>query len=48
MKGEESGNILAVQEILVDCDTDTILVKVILQGNAVCHTGNKTCFFEKL
>lgn len=48
MKGEESGNILKVQEIFVDCDADTILIKVTLQGNAVCHTGNKTCFFEKI
>ncbi len=48
MKGEESGNILKVEEIFVDCDADTIIIKVTLQGNAVCHTGNKTCFFEKL
>lgn len=48
MKGEESGNILKVQEIFVDCDADTILIKVTLQGNAVCHTKNKTCFFEKI
>ncbi len=48
MKGEESGNILVVKEILIDCDNDTILIKVKLQGAVVCHTGNKTCFFEKL
>jgi len=48
MKGEESGNKLEVREIFVDCDTDTILVKVELLGDAVCHTGNKTCFFTKL
>ena len=48
MKGEESGNILKVQEVFVDCDADTLLIKVRLEGNAVCHTGNKTCFFEKI
>src|SRR5437879_5552638 len=48
MKGEESGNKLKVMEIFSDCDNDTILVKVELQGRGVCHTGNKSCFFEKI
>lgn len=45
-KGETSGNFLAVREILVDCDRDTILIKVVPAG-AVCHTGAATCFEER-
>lgn len=45
-KGETSGNFLHVKEILVDCDSDTILIKAIPSG-AVCHTGSDTCFEEK-
>ena len=49
MKGETSGNRLAVTDILVDCDDDTVLVKVTRQGDGnVCHTGQRTCFFRKL
>ena len=49
MKGETSGNRLAVTDILVDCDDDTVLVKVRRQGDGnVCHTGERTCFFRKL
>lgn len=48
LKGEESGDKLEVKEIFTDCDNDTILVKVKLLGKAVCHTGAKSCFFEKL
>ena len=48
-KGETSGNRLAVTDILVDCDDDTVLVKVQRQGDGnVCHTGERTCFFRKL
>ncbi len=46
-KGETSGNKLAVQQILVDCDDDTVLVKVKRMGDGnVCHTGARTCFRE--
>jgi phosphoribosyl-ATP pyrophosphohydrolase/phosphoribosyl-AMP cyclohydrolase len=45
-KGETSGNFLHVVEILMDCDEDTLLIKVIPQGPA-CHTGADTCFREK-
>lgn len=48
MKGEESGNKLKVKEIYVDCDSDSLLVKVELIGINVCHTGNKVCFYQKL
>ena len=45
-KGETSGNFLALQEILIDCDQDTLLVKANPVG-PVCHTGADTCFNEK-
>ena len=49
MKGETSGNKLAVQQILVDCDDDTVLVKVKRMGDGnVCHTGERTCFNKTL
>jgi phosphoribosyl-AMP cyclohydrolase len=44
-KGETSGNKLAVQHLFVDCDDDTVLVKVKRLGAGnVCHTGERTCF----
>ena len=45
-KGEESGNFLDVEEIMGDCDSDTLLIKVIPRG-PVCHTGSDTCFNEQ-
>jgi phosphoribosyl-AMP cyclohydrolase len=48
MKGEESGNKLKVVSIYEDCDNDTILIKVELHGEAVCHTGNKSCFYQEV
>jgi len=48
-KGETSGNKLAVEEIFVDCDEDTVLVKVKRLGDGnVCHTGTRTCFNKPL
>jgi len=47
-KGETSGNRLQVTELLVDCDDDTVLVKVKRLGDGnVCHTGERTCFFQR-
>jgi phosphoribosyl-AMP cyclohydrolase len=47
MKGETSGNKLRVERILVDCDEDTVLVRVTRLGDGnVCHTGERTCFSE--
>jgi phosphoribosyl-AMP cyclohydrolase len=47
MKGETSGNKLAVRRILIDCDEDTVLLKVKRLGDGnVCHTGERTCFFR--
>src|ERR671924_1875398 len=46
-KGETSGNRLAVRDLLVDCDEDTVLVKAFREGDGnVCHTGQRTCFFQ--
>ena len=46
-KGETSGNRLEVVEMLTDCDDDTVLVKVKRHGDGnVCHTGERTCFFN--
>ena len=47
-KGEESGNVQEVREIFIDCDADTILLKVHQIGGAACHEGYKSCFFRKL
>jgi len=47
-KGETSGNIQLVKEILIDCDNDTILLKVKQVGSAACHTGYESCFYRKL
>lgn len=44
-KGETSGNTLRVEEILIDCDQDTMLIKAIPAG-PICHTGSQTCFNE--
>lgn len=46
-KGETSGNFQLVKEIWLDCDNDSLLIKVDQIGQ-VCHTGQKTCFYKKL
>ena len=46
-KGEESGNLQQVREIYIDCDADTILLKVAQQGGAACHEGYVSCFFRQ-
>lgn len=47
-KGEESGHVQEVKEIFIDCDADTILLKVNQIGGAACHEGYASCFFRKL
>jgi phosphoribosyl-AMP cyclohydrolase len=47
-KGEESGNVQLVKAIYVDCDRDTILLKVDQIGGAACHKGYKSCFFRQV
>ena len=46
-KGEESGNYQDVKEILVDCDRDTVILKVVQHGGAACHEGYRSCFFRE-
>jgi phosphoribosyl-AMP cyclohydrolase len=47
-KGEESGNVQEVREIFIDCDADTILLKVHQIGGAACHEGYPSCFFRRV
>jgi phosphoribosyl-AMP cyclohydrolase len=47
-KGEESGNVQEVREIFIDCDADTILLKVHQVGGAACHEGYASCFFRRV
>ncbi len=47
-KGENSGNIQKVKEAYIDCDNDTLLLKIEQVGGAACHTGRKSCFFTRL
>jgi phosphoribosyl-AMP cyclohydrolase len=47
-KGEESGHVQEVRDIFVDCDADTILLKVKQIGGAACHEGYASCFFRRV
>jgi phosphoribosyl-AMP cyclohydrolase len=47
-KGEESGHCQEVRGVFVDCDADTILLKVHQVGGAACHEGYKSCFFRRV
>ncbi len=48
IKGETSGHVQMVREIRIDCDNDTVLLKVKQVGDAACHTGYKSCFHKKI
>ena len=48
VKGETSGNIQRIKEIYIDCDDDTVLLKVEQIGSAACHTGHRSCFYKKV
>jgi phosphoribosyl-AMP cyclohydrolase len=48
VKGKTSGNTQIVKEISIDCDDDTVLLKVEQIGGAACHTGHKSCFFKRV
>jgi phosphoribosyl-AMP cyclohydrolase len=48
IKGETSGHFQIVKEIRIDCDNDTVLLKVDQVGGAACHTGHKSCFFQRV
>ena len=47
-KGEESGHRQLVKEIRLDCDNDVIVLQVEQQGGIACHTGRRSCFFQRL
>lgn len=48
VKGEESGKVQRVKELLVDCDQDVILLKVEVTGEGCCHNGYRSCFYRRL
>ncbi len=48
LKGESSGNVQDIKEILVDCDADCVIYKVEQRGGAACHKGYPTCFYRKV
>ena len=47
-KGEESGHVQDLKELRIDCDADTVLMKVEQLGGIACHTGRRSCFYQKL
>ena len=47
-KGEESGNQQLIKEIRLDCDNDVIILQVEQKGGIACHTGRRSCFFQRL
>ena len=47
-KGEESGHVQQIHSVYVDCDFDTLLVRVTQVGGAACHKGYRSCFFRKV
>jgi phosphoribosyl-AMP cyclohydrolase len=48
VKGQTSGNQQMVKEIRIDCDEDTVLLKIEQLGGAACHTGHRSCFHKKI
>ena len=47
-KGEESGHVQTLKELRIDCDADTVLMKVEQIGGIACHTGRRACFYRQL
>jgi phosphoribosyl-AMP cyclohydrolase len=47
-KGEESGHVQHLKELRIDCDADTVLMKVEQVGGIACHTGRRSCFYQQL
>ena len=47
-KGESSGHLQVVKEILVDCDCDTVIFKIEQLGPGACHTGHRSCFYRRV
>jgi phosphoribosyl-AMP cyclohydrolase len=48
VKGETSGNVQIVKEILIDCDDDAVVLKIEQIGAAACHTGHRSCFHKRI
>jgi phosphoribosyl-AMP cyclohydrolase len=48
LKGETSGHVQVIHDILVDCDDDTVIYKVEQLGEAACHTGHRSCFYRRV
>jgi len=48
MKGESSGHVQEVKQVLFDCDRDTLLIKVVQKGPGACHTGHRSCFYTDI
>ncbi|HFC97137.1 MAG TPA: phosphoribosyl-AMP cyclohydrolase [Thermosulfurimonas dismutans] len=48
LKGETSGHVQEVRDILLDCDADTVLLRVKQHGGAACHTGYRSCFYRRI
>jgi phosphoribosyl-AMP cyclohydrolase len=48
LKGETSGHFQEVKEMYLDCDNDTLLIKVHQVGGSACHTGRRSCFYKKV
>ncbi len=48
VKGETSGNFQRVKEIRIDCDNDTVLLKIEQVGGITCHTGQRSCFYKQM
>lgn len=48
LKGETSGHFQIVREVRIDCDEDTVLIKVDQIGGAACHTGHRSCFYRRM
>ena len=47
-KGESSGHVQIIKEILIDCDRDSVILKVEQKGRAACHKGYRSCFYNKV
>ncbi len=47
-KGESSGHVQEVKQVLYDCDKDTVLIKVDQKGPGACHTGHRSCFYTDI
>jgi phosphoribosyl-AMP cyclohydrolase len=47
-KGEDSGHVQHLKELRIDCDADTVLMKVEQIGGIACHTGRRNCFYQRL